>query len=77
MNSITITEKHHRFDDATTKIPWIILKYEVIEKNGWNIGPMDLEKFIFANKLRVAPNKSLPSSTSTLSTSDKVFQHWT
>ena len=31
MNSITITKKHHHFDDATTKITWIFLKYEVIE----------------------------------------------
>ena len=80
MNSITITEKHHHFDDATTKIAWIFLRYEVIEKNGWNAGPVGLERFLFANKLRLSPNMSLPSSTSTpscrISTPDKVVWYF-
>ena len=81
MNSITITKKHHHFDDATTKITWIFLKIEVKEKTGWNVGPVGLERFLFANKLRLSPNKSFHSSTSTpllcrIYTPDKVVWYF-
>ena len=33
---IVIASLHHHFDDATTKITWIFLKIEVIERKKWS-----------------------------------------